>query len=58
MQQSSEIFYKKGDAWQIILGDNPAGHDFVLRDFDLIELSGHAPPSPTAWEKGGGGQKL
>ena len=29
----------------MILGDNPAGHCFVLRDLVLIELSGHAPPS-------------
>ena len=29
----------------MILGDNPAGHGFVLRDLVLIELSGYAPPS-------------
>ena len=28
----------------MIVGDNTAGHGFVLRD--LIELSGHTPPSP------------
>ena len=33
-----DIFVKKGDAWYIILGDNPAGHGFVLRDLVLIEL--------------------
>ena len=37
----------------MILGDNFAGHGFVLRDLVLIELSGHATPSP-AWERGGG----
>ena len=45
MQQFCDIFGKKGDARHIILGDNPAGHGFVLRDLVLIELSGHAPPS-------------
>ena len=25
-------------AWNMILGDNPAGHGFVLRDLVLIEL--------------------
>ena len=35
----------------MILGDNPAGHGFVLRDLVLIELSGHAPPP--AWGRGG-----
>ena len=34
-----------------ILGNNPAGHSFVLRDLVLIELSGHAPP-PTSLEEG------
>ena len=29
----------------MILGDNPTGHGFVLRDLVLIELSGHATPS-------------
>ena len=33
-----DIFGKKGDAWHMILGDNPAGHGFVLRDLVLIEL--------------------
>ena len=33
-----------------ILGNNPAGHSFVLRDLVLIELSGHAPP-PTSLEE-------
>ena len=28
----------------MILGDNPTGHGFVVRDLVLIELSGHAPP--------------
>ena len=37
----------------MILGDNPTGHDFVLRDLNLIELSGHAPPP--AWGRGGRG---
>ena len=38
VQQFCDIFGKKGDAWHMILGDNPAGHDFVLRDSVLIEL--------------------
>ena len=38
MQQFCDIFGKKGDAWHMILGDNPAGHGFVLRDLILIEL--------------------
>ena len=37
----------------MILGDNPTGHGFVVRDLVLIELSGHAPPPPPAWGKGG-----
>ena len=52
VQQFCDIFGKKGDAWHMILGDNPAGHGFVLKDLVLIELSGHVPSSPT-W--GGGG---
>ena len=38
MQQFFDIFGKKGDAWNLIPGDNPAGHGFVLRDLVLIEL--------------------
>ena len=38
MQQFCNIFGKKGDARHMILGDNPAGHGFVLRDLILIEL--------------------
>ena len=38
MQQLCHIFGKKGDAWRMTLGDNPAGHYFVLRDLVLIEL--------------------
>ena len=38
VQQFCDIFGKKGDAWRMIPGDNPAGHDFVLRDLVLIEL--------------------
>ena len=38
MQQFCDIFGKKGDAWGMILGDNAAGHGFVLRDLSLIEL--------------------
>ena len=38
VQQFCDIFGKKGDAWHMILGDNPAGHGFVLRDLVLIEL--------------------
>ena len=36
--QFFNIFSKKGDTWHMILGDNPAGHCFVLRDLVLIEL--------------------
>ena len=38
VQQFCDIFGKKGDAKDMILGDNPAGHGFVLRDVVLIEL--------------------
>ena len=38
VQQFCDIFGKKGDAWHMIPGDNPAGHGFVLRDLILIEL--------------------
>ena len=44
MQQPFDIFGKKGDQVSgrciryMILGDNPAGHCFVLRDLVLIEL--------------------
>ena len=38
MQQFFDIFGKKGDAWHMIPGDNPAGHGFVLRELVLIEL--------------------
>ena len=38
VQQFCDIFGKKGDAWRMILGDNPAGHGFVLRDLVLMEL--------------------
>ena len=38
MQQFCDIFRKKGDAWHMILGDNPTGQGFVLRDSVLIEL--------------------
>ena len=38
-QQFFDIFVKKGDTWHMILGDNFAGHLFVLReDLILIEL--------------------
>ena len=36
MQQFCDILGKKGDAWHMILGDNPAGHGFVLRDLVSI----------------------
>ena len=39
VQWFCDIFGKKGDVWHMILGDNPAGHAFVLRDLVLIELS-------------------
>ena len=43
----------------MILGDNPNGHGFVLRDLVLTELSGHAHPSSLGErEKGGGGVKI
>ena len=38
MQQFLDIFGKKGDIWRMILGDNPAGYGFVLRDLVFIEL--------------------
>ena len=38
MQQFCDIFGKKGDARHMLLGDNPAGHGFVLRNLVLIEL--------------------
>ena len=38
MQQFCDSFGKKGDVWYMILGDNPAGHGFVLRDLVLTEL--------------------
>ena len=38
VQQFSDIFVKKGDTWHMILGDNPAGNCFVLRDLVLIKL--------------------
>ena len=37
-QQFCDIFGKKGDVWHMILGHNPAGQGFVLRDLVLIEL--------------------
>ena len=37
VQQFCDIFNKKGDAWHMILGDNPTGHGFVLRDLVLTE---------------------
>ena len=43
VQHFCDIFGKKGDVWHMILGDDPAGHGFVLRDLNFIELSGHAP---------------
>ena len=41
----------------MLLGDNPTGHSFVLRDLVLIELSGHALPSSLG-ERGKGGVKI
>ena len=38
VQQFFDIFVKKGDTWHVILGDNPAGHYFVLKHLFLIEL--------------------
>ena len=59
MQQFCDIFGKKGDACHITLGDNPAGHSFVLRDLVLIEFSGHAPPAPPhPFQLGAGGSKF
>ena len=49
VQQFCDIFGKKGDAWHMILGDNPAGHGFVLRDLVLIEVLGHATLPPFWW---------
>ena len=36
--QFCDIFGKNRDAWHMILGVNPAGKGFVLRDLVLIEL--------------------
>ena len=38
----------------MILGDNPTGHGFVVRDLVLIELSGHASPFQLGGEGEGG----
>ena len=38
VQRFCDIFGKNGDAWHMILGDNPAGYGFVSRDLVLIEL--------------------
>ena len=38
VQQFFDILVKKGDTWRMILGDNPAGHCFVLRDLVLIDF--------------------
>ena len=38
VQQVCDIFCKKEDVWHVILGDNPAGHGFVLRDLVLVQL--------------------
>ena len=38
----------------MILGDNPTGHGFVVRDLVSIELSGHAPPLHLGGEGEGG----
>ena len=43
----------KGDTWQMMLGDNPTGHGFVVWDLVLIELSWH-PPASSLGEKGVG----
>ena len=42
----------------MILGDNPTGHGFVIRDLVLIELSGHAPPLQLGREGEGGVKKF
>ena len=36
VQEFCDIFGKKGNASRMILGDNPAGHGFVLREWVLI----------------------
>ena len=38
VQQFFDIFVKKRDTLHMILGDNPAGHCFVLSDLVLIEV--------------------
>ena len=38
VQQFFDIFVKKGDTWDMILGDNPDGHWFGWRDLFLIKL--------------------
>ena len=42
----------------MILGDNPTGHGFVVRDLVIIELSGHAPPSSLEERWKGGALKI
>ena len=38
MQQFCDIFGKKEYGWHGILGDDPGGHSFKLRDLVLIEF--------------------
>ena len=49
MQQFCDIFGKKGDAWQLILEDNPAGHGFILSDLVLLELFQISHNCVTEW---------
>ena len=38
MQQFCDSFCEKGDVYNMVLGENPAGYGFVLRDLVSIEL--------------------
>ena len=58
-QEFCDIFGNKGDtSWQMIMGDNPTGHGFVVRDLVLFELLGHAPHSSLGERVKGGGLKI
>ena len=49
VQQFCDKFDKKGDVWHMILGDNPAGHGFVLMDLVSIELFQTSHNCLTEW---------
>ena len=49
VQHFCDIFGKKRDVWHMILGDNPAGHGFVLMDLVSIELFQISHNCVTEW---------